>query len=70
VSEFGYLVERVEPLLGPVKRRVVFEKWVRDTDHQVVAIVPRFSRLTLLDMEKEVVLCRLRAHEPRRIRLS
>lgn len=59
MTEFGYLVEKVESVLGPLKRRVVQEEW-HDHNMEVVSIVPRYACLTVLARCGTKVICSLR----------
>lgn len=45
MSERGFLIEVVEPVFGPIKRRSLREEWFRG---DVLAfVIPRHSHLTL-----------------------
>jgi hypothetical protein len=58
MNEYGELVEVVERVLGPVKRRVVREEWFNDL-LETTATVPRFEHLTVRGTVGRRRLCRL-----------
>lgn len=66
--ERGFLMERITPVLGPVKRREVYEEWyatpaVANWPTAQVGLVPRLRHLTLFGEVGVRQLCRLSPEE-------